>query len=113
MLYKHEEIYRESRDPGLLPGFRAESRSAWGNGWIAQRYYDAYFDEGGKNLSYRIQELWLVGAGFRWDEVRWVDATGRERFYLDATVLFGAFGYTRIGDDNRDVILLWIPFPLP
>jgi hypothetical protein len=105
---RHGEIRRE-HDP---EGLRARWRAAYGSGYVAQRYHDANYDAAGKNLSYRITELWFVGLGFKWDAMKWVDPDGRVRHYLDATVLFGAFGYSEF-EKGHDLIFLWVPFPLP
>jgi hypothetical protein len=94
------------------PTWHAEWRGIYGSGILAQRYHDASFDLRGRNLSHRIVELWLFGLAWKWDRVVWYDAGGRKRDYLDATVLFGAFGYSSAGDD-RSLVLLWLPLPLP
>ncbi len=109
MFYLHHgRLYVEEG----VRGWRAEWRAIYVSGVLAQRYYDANFDPRGRNLSYRIIEMWLFGLAWKWDAIRWHDPGGRVREYLDATVLFGAFGYTRDGDDH-DIVLLWIPIPLP
>jgi hypothetical protein len=93
-------------------GFRAEWRAVYLSGFLAQRFYDANFDAEGRNVSFRIVEQWGEGLAWRWDHVKWRDTGGREREYLDATILFGAFGYSRDGE-SHDAVLLWLPFPLP
>src|SRR5439155_22455832 len=95
-----------------IPGWRAERRGVYLSGILAQRWQDANFDARGRNLSHRITELWLFGLAWKWDDVRWRDSNGAVREYADGTVLFGAFGYARDGD-SRDVVLLWLPLPLP
>lgn len=107
-ILRHGEIRREHSPDGL----RAKWRGVYISGIFAQRYWDASFDRDGKNLSYRITDLWCLGIAWRWDELKWVDPDGRTRRYLDATILFGAFGYSSF-DEGHDLVLLWLPFPLP
>jgi hypothetical protein len=132
--YLHHGEIRREHDP---EGLHAERRSIYGSGLIAQRFHDANFDGDGRNLSFRITELWFMGLVFRYDEVKWSDGPGaapdaaprsgsietrsgpaarkrrgRVRRYLDATVLFGAFGYSET-DYDKDIVLFWLPIPIP